>query len=279
MYCSRDCRNIEEKNIILSECVHYRNLSLRLSGAVKFLLLYCHKSPIKNVAIVPRIKSKPITMGDKNSKGILDFPKKIVQNTLASSSGAGGGTRTPTPSLAADFESATSTNSITPANIICIIHDIALLGKYKFIYDLQQKCQGLNTEKSKIFICALFIQFHPLNPRLLSKLHQHPPDIPSIKDAIHPSLDLQHTVLRYLSDICPLWDLPPNHAVSVLVAPSSKCAVWMAIVCAGPLPIPSHSLFHLAVSNKARSALCRCSNCSRLAGATLSNFWRTGLYF
>ena len=102
---------------------------------------------------------------------------------------------------------------------------------------------------------ALFIQFHPLNPRLLSKLHQHPPDIPSIKDAIHPSLDLQHTVLRYLSDICPLWDLPTNHAVSVFVAPSFKCAVWMAIVCVGPLPIPSHGLFHLAVSNKARSAL------------------------
>ena len=32
--------------------------------------------------------------------------------------GAGGGTRTHTPSLAADFESATSTNSITPATIV-----------------------------------------------------------------------------------------------------------------------------------------------------------------
>ena len=31
--------------------------------------------------------------------------------------GAGGGTRTHTPSLAADFESATSTNSITPAGV------------------------------------------------------------------------------------------------------------------------------------------------------------------
>ena len=59
----------------------------------------------------------------------MDFPKKIVQNTLASSSGAGGGTRTPTPSLAADFESATSTNSITPAGVENIIHNISLLGK------------------------------------------------------------------------------------------------------------------------------------------------------
>ena len=32
--------------------------------------------------------------------------------------GAGGGTRTHTPSLAADFESATSTNSITPAAMV-----------------------------------------------------------------------------------------------------------------------------------------------------------------
>lgn len=58
---------------------------MRLSRAVKFLLLYCHKPPNKNVAIVPRIKSKPITMGDKNNKGILDFPKESVQNTLANS--------------------------------------------------------------------------------------------------------------------------------------------------------------------------------------------------
>ena len=35
--------------------------------------------------------------------------------------GAGGGTRTHTVSLPADFESATSTNSITPANLDCII--------------------------------------------------------------------------------------------------------------------------------------------------------------
>ena len=43
--------------------------------------------------------------------------------------GAGGGTRTPTLSPAADFESATSTNSITPAGAENIIHNISPLGK------------------------------------------------------------------------------------------------------------------------------------------------------
>ena len=40
---------------------------------------------------------------------------------LVSSYGAGGGTRTHTMSPSADFESATSTNSITPADVCLLI--------------------------------------------------------------------------------------------------------------------------------------------------------------
>ena len=39
----------------------------------------------------------------------------LIVSKLVSSYGAGGRTRTGTPSLAVDFESTTSTNSITPA--------------------------------------------------------------------------------------------------------------------------------------------------------------------
>ena len=46
-------------------------------------------------------------------------------------SGAGGGTRTPTMSPSADFESATSTNSITPAISDSIIHDMFPICKRK----------------------------------------------------------------------------------------------------------------------------------------------------
>ena len=48
--------------------------------------------------------------------------------------GAGGGTRTPTMSPPADFESATSTNSITPANTGSIIHDTPRFRKRKFYF-------------------------------------------------------------------------------------------------------------------------------------------------
>ena len=45
--------------------------------------------------------------------------------------GAGDRTRTGTLSPAVDFESTTSTNSITPAGAKCIIHDMLPLGKSK----------------------------------------------------------------------------------------------------------------------------------------------------
>ena len=87
------------------------------------------------------------------------------------------------------------------------------------------KCQGLNTEKSKIISCALFTIAVP------------PPQLPPPRQA--PSAPARHTFPQgyrvgirlpiYPGEIRPLRDLPPNHAVSVLVAPSFKCAVWMAI--------------------------------------------------
>ena len=46
------------------------------------------------------------------------FFDKTVRKTGFIQFGAGGRTRTGTPSLAVDFESTTSTNSITPANMI-----------------------------------------------------------------------------------------------------------------------------------------------------------------
>ena len=48
------------------------------------------------------------------------------------SSGAGGGTRTHTELPPADFESATSTNSITPAGISIIICDAGAICKQNF---------------------------------------------------------------------------------------------------------------------------------------------------
>ena len=58
--------------------------------------------------------------------------------------GAGGRTRTGTPSLAVDFESTTSTNSITPALLSVIIQH----GARKF--------------KKKLPEAALFLRFHLL---------------------------------------------------------------------------------------------------------------------
>ena len=77
-------------------------------------------------------------------------------------------------------------------------------------------------------------QFYPFYTCLLGKPHQHPPGTPSPKDGtrafIYPPLDPHRVVLRYPGEVRSLWDLPPNHAVSVLATPSFKCAVWMAIV-------------------------------------------------
>ena len=56
----------------------------------------------------------------------------MLASRLPTKLGAGGGTRTHTPSLAADFESATSTNSITPANSSAIIQDVS--GKFKCLF-------------------------------------------------------------------------------------------------------------------------------------------------
>jgi len=113
------------------------------------------------------------------------------------------------------------------------------------------------------FVHYLQNQFYPLNPRLLGKLHQHPPGTPSPKDAarvfIYPSLDPQRIVLRYPGEVRSLWDLPPNHAVSVLVASSFKGAVRMAIVYVGPLPIPGHGPRHtLPVLKFASVVHCDC---------------------
>ena len=41
----------------------------------------------------------------------------MVQNLIECSGGAGGGTRTHTPSRTTDFESVSSANSNTPANV------------------------------------------------------------------------------------------------------------------------------------------------------------------
>ena len=98
------------------------------------------------------------------------------------------------------------------------------------------------------FVHYLQKQFHPLNSHLLGKLHQHPRGTPSPKDAarvfIYPPLYFQCVGLCYPGEVRPLRHPPPNHAASVLVAPSFKCAVWMAIVYVGSLPIPDHSLRH-----------------------------------
>ncbi len=67
--------------------------------------------------------------------------------------GAGGGTRTPMPSLAADFESATSTNSITPAGTKDIIHNILLLGKHNFQAETKVCVKGTNAR-----ICPLLFR-------------------------------------------------------------------------------------------------------------------------
>lgn len=61
-------------------------------------------------------------------------------------------------------------------------------------------------------------RFHPLNPGLLGRLHQHPPGTPPAKDAarvpIYPPLYLQRVSLRYPGEVCPLRRPPPNHAVA-----------------------------------------------------------------
>lgn len=81
--------------------------------------------------------------------------------------------------------------------------------------------------------------FKPFDPRLLSKLHQHLTGTPSIKDAawvfIYPALDLQGVGLCYTGKARPLWDPPPNHAVSVLIASAFKSAVRMAVINMCPL--------------------------------------------
>ena len=61
-------------------------------------------------------------------------------------SGAGGRTRTGTPSLAVDFESTTSTNSITPAVSKDIIHE-------KMLFDKRRRQKFLTG-----FIHGIFIQ-------------------------------------------------------------------------------------------------------------------------
>ena len=78
-------------------------------------------------------------------------------------SGAGSRSRTGTPSLAADFESATSTNSIIPATVtIIIIHSLAnckwSYGYLSFFSDLHEQAKesipvfyGTNLKKRWIF--------------------------------------------------------------------------------------------------------------------------------
>ena len=84
------------------------------------------------------------------------------------------------------------------------------------------------------FVQYLQKQFHSLNSCLPGKLQQYPSGTPSPKDAarvfVYPPLDSQRIVLRYPGKVRPLRDLPPNHAVSVLVASSLKGAVWMAVI-------------------------------------------------
>ena len=55
-----------------------------------------------------------------------------AEGSSVSEDGAGGGTRTPTMSPSADFESATSTNSITPAGATIIICDAGSICKQNF---------------------------------------------------------------------------------------------------------------------------------------------------
>ena len=55
-----------------------------------------------------------------------------AEGSSVSEDGAGGGTRTHTLSPAADFESATSTNSITPAGARAIICDSRPICKQNF---------------------------------------------------------------------------------------------------------------------------------------------------
>ena len=67
-----------------------------------------------------------------------------ISSIVFGNHGAGGRTRTGTPSLAVDFESTTSTNSITPALLSVIIQH----GARKF--------------KKKLPEAALFLRFHLL---------------------------------------------------------------------------------------------------------------------
>ena len=62
--------------------------------------------------------------------------------------------------------------------------------------------------------------------------------------SIYPPLDGQRVGLRYSGEVGPLRHPPPNHAVSVLIAPSFKGAVRMAVVYVDPLPVPGRSLRH-----------------------------------
>ena len=57
--------------------------------------------------------------------------KNVVAKRTLRPRGAGDRTRTGTLSPAVDFESTTSTNSITPAKATCIIHEFTLICKRK----------------------------------------------------------------------------------------------------------------------------------------------------
>ena len=71
--------------------------------------------------------------------------------------GAGGGTRTPTMSPSADFESATSTNSITPAGSGNIIHENSSLGKSNFFSLSVQKMSRVKCRKiQSTFLCNIY---------------------------------------------------------------------------------------------------------------------------
>ena len=68
--------------------------------------------------------------------------------------GAGDRTRTGTLSPAVDFESTTSTNSITPAGAGVIIHEIRSFGKSSAVKFLACTRLGLRTEKNPVDAAA-----------------------------------------------------------------------------------------------------------------------------
>ena len=85
--------------------------------------------------------------------------KNVVAKRTLRPRGAGDRTRTGTLSPAVDFESTTSTNSITPAKATCIIHEFTLICKRKITIGIGRKSQAKNAVLFQQTILRYFVHF------------------------------------------------------------------------------------------------------------------------